>query len=51
MRRQIPCVLCGMFLAVSAAMAAANAPSRFKTIIFGRHADTLADFESFARQS
>ena len=49
-RRWIPYAFYGMFLIVSAA-AAANPPSRFKTVIFGRHAESLADFESFARQA
>jgi hypothetical protein len=40
-----------MFLTAVTTGTAANAPHRFKTIIFGRHSESLADFESFARQA
>ena len=50
-RRRIPRVLCGMFLALATAMAAAKTPSHFKTVIFGRHSETPADFENFAGQA
>ncbi len=43
------CVLCGTMLA--AIPAAGSAKSSFKTVIFGRYSDSLASFESFAKQA
>ena len=43
-------VLCGILIA-SAPLAGAVPGSRFKTVIFGRHSQSLADFESFARRA
>lgn len=42
-------LLCAMALAALPAASAGN--SRFKTVIFGRHSDSLAGFESFAKQA
>src|SRR5512141_1956838 len=46
---RISCLLCGLLLAAVPAADAAN--RRFKTIIFGRYAESLASFKSFARQA
>ncbi|MBL0157330.1 MAG: hypothetical protein IPP47_09555 [Bryobacterales bacterium] len=46
---RLPILLCGLMLA--AVPDAGAAQSRFKTVIFGRHSDSLASFESFARQA
>ncbi|HNY41024.1 MAG TPA: hypothetical protein PKJ41_11535 [Bryobacteraceae bacterium] len=45
--------IAGLFLGIllAAAPAADAAAGKFKTVIFGRHSDSLASFESFARQA
>ncbi len=45
----IPCLVCGVLLA--ALPAAGAGMGRFKTVVFGRHSESLADFESFARRA
>lgn len=40
-----------LVLLLFSATAASAAPGRFKTVIFGRHADSLASFEAFAKQA
>ena len=49
--RKIYCLLFCVFLALAGTSVAANPPGHFKSIVFGCHAETLADFESFARRA
>lgn len=47
----IPYLWFGLLLALAGASTAANPPGHFKSLIFGCHADNLADFESFASRA
>lgn len=47
----LPCLLCCVLLAAAGTSVAANTPGHFKSIVFGCHSETLADFESFARRA
>jgi len=46
---RIACLLCAAMLAAAPAAEAVN--GKFKTVIFGRYSDSLASFETFARQA